>query len=187
MPRDYKYRAAPKKPPAHAPAWLWLLVGLVVGAFVVGLAWLRLDSADPEPKWVGAQPDRPPQQVDRQAPVVDLPPPKPRFEFFDKLGHQEVVVPDEQLDLRESRVAPDPTASYVIQIASFAKSSEAEKARAEVALLGVETRVEQAHLDDGSTRYRVLAGPYLGRSGLDKMRNRLKQNGYRQMLVRIMR
>jgi cell division protein FtsN len=187
MPRDYKYRAASKKKQKQTPAWLWLLVGLLVGAFVVGLAWLKLDDGTPEPKWVGAQPDRPPQQAESQPPVVELPPRKPRFEFFDKLPHQEVVVPSEQLDLRASRAAPDPTASYVIQIASFAKSQEAEKARAEVALLGVETRVERAHLQDGSTRYRVLAGPYLGRTGLDKVRNRLKQNGYRQMLVRVLR
>jgi len=187
MPRDYKYRASPRKKKQSAPAWLWMLVGLVLGAFVMGLAWLKLSAPEPEQKWVGAEPDRPPQAVEPRRPEAELPPHKPRFEFYDKLGRQEVLVPDEQLDLRPGGEADDPTARYVIQVGSFAKPADAERVKAELALLGIETRVAEATLDAGTVRYRVLAGPFLGRTALDRVRAMLKQNGYAQLLIKVVK
>ena len=60
------------------------------------------------------------------------------------------------------------------------------RAAAQLALLGVETRVSEARLDTG-LRYLVIAGPYLGRSALDKVRSLLRQNGHQGLLVRVVR
>lgn len=183
MPRDYKYRAAQKKQKKPVPAWLWILVGLLLGAFVMGLAWLKLDSVDrQEAKWVGAKPDRQPQRVEKGKPLTEVPAPKPRFDFYQDLRDKEVLVPDDQLDLRTSR--KDETARFQVQVGSFASPADAERLKAELALLGVETRISRAHAS-GKQWYRVVAGPYLGRSELDKVRSRLKENGHRQLLVRI--
>jgi len=95
MPRDYKYRAAQKKRKKSAPAWLWMLVGLVVGAFVMGLVWLKMDAPLDDERWVGAKPDRQPQRVEKNEAPAQVPPHKPRFEFFDELREKEVLVPDE--------------------------------------------------------------------------------------------
>lgn len=182
MARDYKYRAAPKKKKQSAPAWLWMLVGLLVGAFVVGLAWLKLESDDTQGEdWVGAKPDRQPQRLEPVKPEVDLPEHKPRFKFYEKLGRQEVLVPDEQLELRSE---VEKTARYEVQVGSFAKPTDAERMKAELALLGIETRVAEARIGAGKVRYRVIAGPFLGRSVLDKVRKQLKANGHSQLLVR---
>lgn len=182
MPRDYKYRASAKKKKTSAPAWLWMLVGLVVGAFVMGLAWLKLESEDANgQEWVGAKPDRQPQRVESKK-SVEVPPHKPRFEFYEKLGRQEVLVPDEQLDLRSE---VEKTARYEVQVGSFVKSADAERLKAELALLGIETRVAEARIAPGKVRYRVIAGPFLGRSELDKVRRQLKSNGHGSLLVRV--
>jgi len=183
MARDYKYRASPTKKKKAAPPWLWLLVGLLVGAFAVGLAWLKMDAEEPNgEEWIGAKPDRQPQRVEPKQKVPnDLPPHKPRFEFFDKLGRQEVLVPDEQLELRSE---VEKTARYEVQVGSFVKPADAERLKAELALLGIETRVAEARLGLGKVRYRVIAGPYLGRSMLDKVRRQLKSNGHNSLLVR---
>lgn len=187
MPRDYKYRTEKPTSSKGAPAWIWMLTGLLLGAFAVGLVWLKFEAPAGEQRWVTAPPDREPQGDESPHKPVDVPPHKPRFEFFDKLGRQEVVVPEEQLDLRPDPAANDATAQYLIQAGSFAKVSDAERMRAELALLGIETRVSEARLDSGRVVRRVVAGPYLGRDALDKARGRLKQNGYRQLLVRIVR
>lgn len=187
MPRDYKYRVNQKQKPKGAPAWVWMLTGLLLGAFAVGLIWLKMDSPPSDDRWVTAPPDRAPQGGDEPRKPAEVPPHKPRFEFFDKLGRQEVMVPEEQLDLRPDPAADDATAQYLIQAGSFAKTTDAERMRAELALLGIETRVSEARLQNGQVVHRVVAGPYLGREALDKARGRLKQNGYRQLLVRIIR
>jgi cell division protein FtsN len=184
MPRDYKYRAAQKKQKKPAPAWLWMLVGLVLGGFVTWLVWLKQDAAPDDQDWVGAKPDRQPQRVEKERAPAQVPPHKPRFEFFDELREKEVLVPEEQLDLRSNTA--DETARYELQIGSFTRTADAERLKAQLALLGVETRVSEARIDTG-VRYRVIAGPYLGRSALDKVRSLLRQNGHQGLLVRVVR
>ena len=185
MARDYKYRAAPRGKKQAAPAWLWLLVGLMLGAFVMGLAWLKLDSGQEKgAEWVGAKPDRQPQRVESKKTQAQVPPHRPRFEFYDKLGRQEVMVPEEQLDLRSS---VDETARYELQVGSFARPPDAERLKAELALRGIETRVAEARIGAGKVRHRVIAGPFLGRSALDKVRKQLKGNGHSRLLVRVIR
>lgn len=187
MPRDYKYRVNQKEQLRGAPAWIWMLAGLLIGAFVMGLVWLKLDDKPSDERWVGAPPDRAPQGDDEVEEVVEVPPHKPRFDFWDQLKRQEVVVPEEQLDLRDDPAVSDATSQYLIQAGSFTKSTDAERARAEMALLGIETKVSEARLANGRVAYRVVAGPYLGRSALDRARARLRDNGYRQLLVRIIK
>ena len=187
MPRDYKPRAAGgrKQKKQGAPAWLWALAGLLLGAFLVGLAWLKLDRPGQVTQWIGAQPDRPPQAAPRKAETPKVPPYRPRYRFYDELGRKQVVVPEEQLDRRNDPQLTDPTARYLVQIGAFTRAADADRLQAELALLGIETRITKANLGGGKVRYRVQAGPYLGRSRLDAARARLKKNGYHDLLVRI--
>ena len=98
MPRDYKHRAQKRPSKKPLPAWLWLLTGLLLGGFIVGLVWLKGQSLDAGGEWVGAKPDRPPQgKAERAARVEVPPPPKPRFDFYNMLPKMEVVVPDDEL------------------------------------------------------------------------------------------
>lgn len=189
MPRDYKYRAPSRRRRSSrgSSGWRWMLVGLVLGAFLVGLAWLKLESPVDKPEWIGAKPDRPPQSAPKKSAAPDIPPYQPRYRFYDELGRKQVVVPEEQLDRRESLDKVDPTARYLLQIGSFVRPQDADRLQAELALLGIETRITKASLGGGKLRYRVQAGPYLGRSELDGARAQLKKNGYRDLLVRIIK
>lgn len=189
MPRDYKYRAAAgrKKASKGAPAWLWMLVGLLLGAFIVGLVWLKLESSVESPEWIGAEPDLPPQSAPARQTAQKIPPYQPRYRFYDELGRKQVVIPEEQLDRRDSRESVDPTARYLVQIGSFARPQDADRLQAELALRGIETRITKVSLEGGKLRYRVQAGPYLGRSELDQARSQLRKNGYRDLLVRIIK
>lgn len=187
MPRDYKPRSSRRsKQRRGVPGWLWALAGLLLGLFIMGLVWLKLETPERAREWIGGKPDDPPRTAPRKEEVTrpQIPEYKPRYQFYDELRRKEVVIPEEQLEARETA---DPTAQYLVQVGSFARPEDADRLQAELALLGIETRVSKARLEGGRVRYRVQAGPYLGRSALDRARRRLKRNGYRDLLVRIIR
>ena len=189
MPRDYKHRAVKKPPKKPLPAWLWLITGLLLGGFIVGLVWLKGQSADAGGEWVGAKPDRPPQGAPRPATGTEVPPPpKPRFDFYNMLPEMEVLVPDEQLDDEPpsiARSASTPPATYLVQVGSFRRTEDAERLKAQLALLGFEAKIVKAKINAQDTRYRVRSGPYAGKDALNSARARLADNGFKGIVIRI--
>jgi cell division protein FtsN len=195
VPRDYKKRAVIKAPPKRkAPAWLWLAVGLLVGAFVVGLVWLKQSAPDStQKKTVVVKPVPAPSKK----PVVKKPSPaphKPRFEFYNTLPKQEIRVPKVPMVSSNKPSPPlsagneakdkDDIVRYNLQIGSFIRTVDAEKLRAELAFLGIETRIKVAILSNTQQkRYRVVAGPYQGKGTIDSLRRQLRANGYPDVLV----
>lgn len=171
------------------PGWLWLLAGLLLGALIVGLAWINGQSDDAGGAWVGAKPDRPPQGTPAAPPrrVEVPPPPKPRFDFYNMLPEMEVVVPDEELDERLSPAARDAAApsTYLVQIGSFKRNVDADRLKAQLALLGIEAQVVSARIGPQDTRYRVRSGPYTGRTSLDQARKRLAENGFKGIVIQL--
>lgn len=189
MPRDYKHRAQKKPSRKPLPAWLWLLTGLLLGGFIVGLVWLKGQSPDAGGEWVGAKPDRPPQGNPQSARRVEVPPPpKPRFDFYNMLPKMEVVVPDDELDHEPVAAAGANAASpatYLVQVGSFRKTEDADRLKAQLALLGFEARVVSARISAQDTRYRVRSGPYRGKQALDQARKRLADNGIKGIVIRV--
>jgi cell division protein FtsN len=189
VPRDYKHRAQTRPPKKPLPGWLWLTVGLLLGGFIVGLVWLRGQSSDGGAEWVGARPDRPPQGATPPAQRVEVPPPpKPRFDFYNMLPKMEVVVPDEELE-REPPVAQGEPASaaarYLVQVGSFRRAEDADRLKAQLALLGFEAQVTTAQINPQDTRYRVRSGPYRGTEAVNAARKRLADNGFRGIVIRL--
>jgi cell division protein FtsN len=189
VPRDYKHRAQKKPPKKPLPGWLWLLTGLLLGGFIVGLVWLKGQSAEGGGEWVGARPDRPPQGKAEPARRVEVPPPpKPRFDFYNLLPKMEVVVPEDELDQEPAGVAgapPAEPATYLLQVGSFRRSGDAESLKAQLALLGFEARVVSARIGAQDTRFRVRSGPFHGKDALNKARSRLAENGYKGLVIRV--
>ncbi len=188
MPRDYKHRAQKKPPKKPIPGWLWLLTGLLLGGFIVGLVWLKGQSVDVGGEWVGARPDRPPQGGSQPAARAEVPPPKPRFDFYNMLPEMEVVVPDDALDDEPATVTRSPStvrANYLVQVGSFRRTEDADRLKAQLALLGFESRVVAAKINAHETRYRVRSGPYAGKDALNRARERLADNGFRGIVIRI--
>jgi cell division protein FtsN len=190
VPRDYKHRAHKKKAKKPLPGWLWLITGLLLGAFVSGLFWLQGQSADVAGgEWVGAKPDRPPQGKPQPVRPAELPsPPKPRFDFYTMLPKMEVVVPDDELDhepIVSRSGASSAPATYLVQVGSFRKTQDADRLKAQLALLGFEAKVVSARISAQDTRYRVRSGPYRGKPALNKARKRLADNGFNGIVIRV--
>jgi len=184
MPRDYKDRAgkAKKKPQPQTAVvwWKWLLIALLIALFVAFLVFLRSSSPETEkPKKRLAT-----LSVAKQVKKIAKPkhqnkqPEEPRFDFYTILPETEIEVPDYEINTRsrEERVGKAKASKYILQAGSFRNFVEADKLRARLALIGIESRVEKAKV--GSVVWnRVKMGPYSRSSSVSLIKKRLKNNG----------
>ena len=105
-----------------------------------------------------------------------------RWDFF-------TVLPNQNLDLgADVEPAGLPNANsenarYVLQAGSFRDAEDADRRKGELALLGLESRVEQARSDNGLW-YRVSIGPFDSRSAMAKARALTAQSGIDTLLLK---
>jgi cell division protein FtsN len=210
MGADFKKRAAPKPPPQKKASCLyWFLIGTLVGGFMVGLLWLQLDPAlwrsggkldakvVPRPKTDTPPPSDIPMEFefpqllrDMQLPVLGggndgkeepkapKPPPKP-------VAKAEPSPPAAPEPVPTSMPAPAAEReAYLLQIGSFRKAEDAERLKAQLALLGVETRIQRVTINDNDTFHRVRSGPYRDLKSLDRVRQLLTRNNIKSIVVR---
>jgi cell division protein FtsN len=74
---------------------------------------------------------------------------------------------------RESK----PPAGYYLQVGSFRNGAQAERFKAELALLGMQTSIQKVTINNRDTYHRVRVGPFRDFSALDKTRQTLKKQG----------
>ncbi len=182
MPRDYKHRAQPQKaihPKSSVAWWKWLLVIVLIGVFAVFLNYLRTSVPANKPVASTAITKKSIVKKTRKKPKhQDTPPEEPRYDFYTILPKAEVVVPDYEIKTRtrEERIGKGKTTQYLLQAGSFRKFAEADKLRARLALMGIESRVEKAHV--GTVIWnRVKIGPFRHSSSVSSIKKRLRQNG----------
>ncbi|WP_217125989.1 SPOR domain-containing protein [Hydrogenophilus thiooxidans] len=83
--------------------------------------------------------------------------------------------------------APPPPAAverWYWQVGAFGSEQEANRVRAELALMGLTSRVEPAQMEDGRTLYRVRVGPYPSQQAAQAARSRLQGAGYQPVMVK---
>ena len=166
-----------------------ILVGMVIGAgMAAGLAWYVMKSPSPFVKneQATARPlmDAAPPTVSAEAPVSGVGDGKPRFEFYKVLTDKqdaEVAAP-----AGRPRITPPPLVDSkpiaageprFLQAGSFSNPDDAEKLKARLALLGLESSTQVATIPDRGVWYRVRLGPYKDADELNRIRDSLKQNG----------
>ncbi len=185
MAQDYKQRrsgATRTNKNGQTPVWVGFVAGLLVGVFITGLAWLKL--GDPAQKVaVSAQQEQSKQEPEEKPEVA-----KPRFDFYTILPEMEVVVSaPEAVAEREPPAAADSTegeGSYMVQMGSFQKYSDADRMKANLALLGVEADIQKVNVDGGKVFHRVRSTP-LSRSAANQLRERLQQQNINTLIVRM--
>lgn len=181
MTRDYKNTPKPgaapkkkKKAPAATPGWVWLLAGLAIGLFVALLVYLKDFSAvkgEAAPVVDRGHPAEPAEKKaeQEQAPEAQ----KPRFDFYNLLPEMEVLIPDQEL-AAEREKEPAEKVVYYLQAASFRKFEEADRMRAQLALMNIESQIQRVTVNDTSTWHRVRIGPFTSAREMDKVRGRLR-------------
>jgi cell division protein FtsN len=204
MTLDYR-KGAPPRPrkrgsQPRGTCAFWFLVGALLGGFGVGVAWM---TAEQQPTaQIASQPGAPEAQ----------PAQKPKFDFYSLLPQEEVLVPAERAPepvalppppgsqpaqqpaptqtakATPPKPAPTPSTSsgansYLLQVGSFKKDSDAERLKAQLAMLGIQTSIQTVTIDSGETYHRVRTGSY-AKADANALRARLKSNGHNAMMMK---
>jgi cell division protein FtsN len=172
------------------PAWSWMLFGLAIGLSVALAIYVKDRDPDsgvrraPEPQASVAVPSA--VDNNREKPVKETPPAKARFDFYHMLPNFEVVIPEQEPDVRVD-AAPqtvDKPGPYILQAGSFSEYKDADRRRAELALHGLESRIQRVAIDD-RTYHRVRIGPVSDLKELNVLRNRLHQANIDVLRIRL--
>ena len=186
MTKDFAHRGNGGRQTAGRamPGWVWLLVGIALGfAGAVGYYISR-------PTEVQAALE-PLEKAKGGKKKITIPPKEQsRFAFYELLPNYEVVIPKESL---KSKPTPAPDANapaaapgrYLIQVGSFKDRAEADQQKANLALLGVESRIEKVTIDNTQTWYRVRIGPEKDQRRVETILARLEENDIKAMVMMV--
>ncbi len=75
-------------------------------------------------------------------------------------------------------------ARYLLQAGSFRQQQDADALRANLALLGIDARIERVELPGGETWHRVRIGPFASLSGVNEVRARMASQQIDSILLR---
>ena len=92
------------------------------------------------------------------------------------LPNFEVIIPEQESDVSQdmgSTTVQRP-GEYVLQAGSFTDYNDADRRRAQLALQGIESRIQRVSIDD-KTYHRVRIGPTRDLDELNALRDRLRQ------------
>jgi cell division protein FtsN len=121
-----RYQAPAKKP---IPGWVWLAIGLTVGAFIVFLMKLEPGGADIKREKAEAKAAKIAEA--NKTPPSPTAPVKPKYDFYTLLPESEVIVPNEAV--------PEKTPPAVAPVAPVTpeQAAKIDTARAQAALSGL--------------------------------------------------
>ncbi len=160
------------------------MFGLAIGLSVAFAIFMKdrndnvpLQTTSRQPASMAGTIEQPVQAAD-PAPAATAPeePAERRFDFYEMLPNFEVVIPDQERNVsqethQEAVVQPG---IYVLQAGSFREYADADRRRAQLALQGIESRIQRVTIDD-KTYHRVRIGPTDDLDELNRLRDRLKQ------------
>ena len=167
-----------------------MLFGLAIGLSVAYAIYQKDLNIQSPPQPVAQQPASMAAPM-AQAPVAEEPAaeeeaPESRFTFYDMLPKFEVIIPEEEPDVAQDQaiqVVEEP-GLYVLQAGSFGTLADADRRRAQLALLGIESVIQRVAIDD-KTYHRVRIGPLDNLDRLNLIRNQLKQADIDVLRIRL--
>jgi cell division protein FtsN len=122
-----RYQAPAKKP---IPGWLWLVIGLSVGAFIVFL--MKLEPGGEDVKRVKADAKAAKIAEANKTPPSPTAPVKPKYDFYTLLPETEVIVPNEAVPEK----TPPAVVAPVVPVTPE-QAAKIDTARAQAALSGL--------------------------------------------------
>lgn len=199
------------------PGWAGIVVGLAIGLVVAAFVWIErpapamqlgktANTTTPSSAAANAVSSG---KDDAKKPIALPPKQTPRFAFYEMLPSYEVVIPREDAAASAKSGNPSSSASsaiaaaiaapgqYLIQVGAYKTRDEAEKGRANLALLGVESKIEQVTINSSSNSignssgdqstnwFRVRIGPEDDLAKAQEILQRLENNDIKGMLIKV--
>lgn len=173
------------------PGWVWMIFGLSIGLAVAFAVFINSrNTAQPvtvaapsAPASLNTALESAPGESDADEPGEETP---SRFEFYDLLPNFEVVIVEQEPDVRRDTMPEaivDP-GEYVLQAGSFSRFEDADRRRAQLALQGIESTIQRVSIDDRSY-HRVRIGPTRDLDRLNSLRERLRQADIDVLRIRL--
>jgi cell division protein FtsN len=203
--RDFKGRKMSEKKPV--PGYVWMLAGLAIGLFAAFLVYLSKQPAENisftesvkqelqkarEQETVEISEARSIDNSDAEKPANS----KPRFEFYTILSELEVFVPEPEIDSKQAtkttakadtKILTDSSGEakkYILQAGSFKSLADAERHKATLALLGVQSTIQSVAINNDQW-HRVRIGPFSRADQLYDTLSTLKQNNIQAMTMEL--
>ena len=152
---------APAKQPI--PGWLWLAIGLTVGAFIVFL--MKLEPGNQEVKRTKPEQQKAERatEANKTAPSPQQPV-KPKYDFYTLLPESEVIVPPEAVPEKTPPVPAQPPVTP-------AEAAKIDTARAQAALMGQTPPPAPPVIKPAATtQFFLQAGSFRKQADADKVR-----------------
>lgn len=161
-----------------------LLLGLAIGLVIAAGVWVYKSKPPPAP--VAQEPAKQTPMSARAEAPEEAPATAPEYTFYDRLKNYEVVIPEKNEHARRD-VKPAPETrpgTYVLQAGSYRNFADADRVRAQLALQGVESKVQKVTVDT-DTWHRVRIGPITSLDELNRIRTRLRQADVDALVIRV--
>ena len=192
-----------KKP---MPGYMWLLAGLAIGLFVAFLVYLQKQPAEQvsftdavmqelekarNEKTETAKTSA--ADTTKSSTDDDKPAKTPRFDFYTILPELEVFIPESEINPVQPREResdkPETRAGghakqYLLQAGSFRSRSDADRLKANLALLGVQSSIQSVNINSDAW-HRVRIGPFSDTARLHDTLAILKQNNIHAMTMEL--
>ncbi len=192
----------PKRKQSRSCVW-WFLLGIALGVVVGNFMATRRPVPDRQPEVAAPARESQPAPVqprfqfpqllnDATVEISDKSPPPPPAPRPQPPAAQppaaQPSIPPARAPATPSPATPPPATAarggtYLVQAGSFNSAADAERRKAELALLGISSSVQTATLASGRTAYRVRTGVYSSKRAADQVRAQLKRNGKEGMTI----
>jgi cell division protein FtsN len=202
---DYKPR--PPSPKARrrggGSCGFWFVFGVVLGGFGVGLFLMLRTPIQAPPEAVAAaaaakveKAEAPKSAVPTRFSFHDIlpelevvvsenelsrpDPKKPEEKKPEEKKPEEKKPEDKKAEVAkkpEDKKADAATGSYMLQVASLRTAADAERLKAELAMQGIQVKVQTVTVNGKDTYHRLQAGPYQGKQAVNDARTQLKTKG----------
>jgi cell division protein FtsN len=186
--RDYKTRRGKAQ---GFSGWMGVLCGLALGLAVAGIVYIKDHRPDTQVlKAAKAEKKKPhggePADADADAADSGTEDPAKSYAFYDMLPKFEVVVPEKEKDVRPDIKAVPETrpGTYVLQAGSYKNFADADRVRAQLALQGVESKVQKVSVDN-DTWHRIRIGPISKLDELNRLRQILRKADVDVLVIRV--
>jgi cell division protein FtsN len=211
MSADYKARPTTPRSKRRSgkSCGFWFIFGLMLGGFGVGLyLMVRTPIQAPAPGAAVAK-----TEPAKSAPVAptrfDFHDILPELEVVvsdNELAKPDVKKPEEKRpedkkpDEKQAEAVKKPDAAkpepakaaadsgggnYMVQIASLRTAADAERFKAQLAMQGIQAKVQTVTVNGKDTYHRVQAGPYQGKQAVNDVRSQLKAKGMDTIAVKL--
>ena len=184
MARDYKTKRG-SAPGFSGPTGL--IIGLGLGLAVAGIVYLKDHRLD-APLASAGKLTKKKSHANEPPEVPDTPGEEPAksYDFYDQLPKFEVVVPEKDKEVRPD-IKPVPETrrgTYVLQAGSYKNFADADRVRAQLALQGIESKVQKVSVDN-DTWHRIRIGPISKLDELNRLRQILRKADVDVLVIRV--